>query len=290
MELNDEEPNTSQLEGQLRDYRSKIQQLELELKRSNTNNNRYSNAANNKIKCQILEETLENTLEHNETLEKQLKEAANKILNLNKQITTLNTNFNMLSLEKDKLEHNYKNLQVEHNRLKKLNNLPNTRITSYISEMIENASLKIVGAQTNPGTNLTNFILYLGHKMDVHYVRSDIIRAVFSKDEQALLVQFKDYELCKTFYNNEYKLAYYNETENIEFYDVDHDEFSYNTLFDYALNLKMFNYKSVFRQNKKVMARKNDYEDVVRIYSKEHIEELIEEEKSSETRSTYIIF
>lgn len=293
MELDD--PNTSQLEHQLRDSRIKIQQLENELKRGITNNNnnynRYSKTANNKINCKILEETLENTLEHNEKLEKQLKIAEHKILKLNEQITNLNTKLNKLASEKDKLEHSYKNHQIEINRLKKSNDTPNSDIKSYISEKIKIASLKIIGAQTYPGINLINFVLYLGHKIDVHYTRNDIIRAVYSNDEQTILVQFTEYELRKRFYDNKYKLAHFHETENIEFNEVERDEFNFNTLFDYALNLKMFNYKSVFRQNKTVKARHFNG-DVVRIYSKEHVEELIEEEKEelSEIHYNYIIF
>ncbi|XP_065363166.1 uncharacterized protein LOC135956560 [Calliphora vicina] len=280
LELNDEEPNTSQLEDQLRECRSKINQLELELKRSN---NRFPNKGN-PIKCQMLEETLESTLEYNKTLEKKLKEDGIKINNLEKQISGMRANLNKITAEKNNLELKYKNLEVEHRRIKNLSETPsNTRLTSYISRMIRNCSLKIVGAQVNPHSNLTNFVLYLGHKMDVRYVRSDIIRTFYHKEEKTLLVQFRTVHQRDEFYENEHQLNYYNETECIEFFDVGDDAFVNTTLFDYALNLKMFNYKSVFRQNKKVMARKDIYEDAIRIYSKEHVEELIDEESSNES-------
>lgn len=227
----------------------------------------------------MLEETLESTLEYNKTLEKKLKEAGIKINNLEKQISGLSANLNKITAEKSILELNYKKYEVEHSRIKNFNETPpNTRLTSYISRMIRNCSLKIVGAQINPRSNLTNFVLYLGRKMDVHYVRSDIIRTLYHKDEKTLVVQFKTVQQRDEFYENEHELNYYNETESIEFFDVGDDAFVNTTLFDYALNLKMFNYKSVFRQNKEVMARKDEYEDAIRIYSEEHVEELIYEE------------
>ncbi|XP_023299058.2 uncharacterized protein LOC111681495 [Lucilia cuprina] len=277
LELNDEEPNSSLLEDQLRVCRSKVAQLELELKRSNE---RVSKAGNT-IKCQMLEETLESTLEHNSNLEKKLTEAEIKINELQKGIRTLNVNINKISTGKNKLEQNYANLQVEYNRIKLVNESPNSRITSYISNLIRNSSIKISRTLIIPGSNLTNYVLYLGHKMDVHYVRSDIIKTVLLNDENTLLVQFKTPSLREIFYSNRPKLNYHSETETIQFGDVTNEILLNSTLFDYALNLKMFNYKSIFRQNKKVMARKDDYEDPIRIYSREHVEELIEEEGES---------
>lgn len=258
LELNDDEPNTENLQKQLQECRTKLSHLELELKRAYNNNaSSTANSTTTSKSLQVLEEALMDSLSYSDNLEKQLKDSETKIRELQNRLRDKKTP----------------------SRNATVNTVTSPDVTGrlkrYIFNLIRQTSLNISGAQINTG-NLVKFVLYLCHKMDNNdIVRRDIIKATLL--DNILTVQFRNPEHKDYFLQHSYKLDYHYETENIQFSEVTNDP-NDMSLFDYALNLKLFNYKAVFRRGPNVLARKDDGEEAVYVFTKKHVEELIEKE------------
>lgn len=270
------------LQTELTECLSKIKRLELELKK-------YEMNVQNNTKIRELEETLDDALASNTRIVEQLKNCETRITNMRKQCSTydtkiisLNESIRKLKLENIEYAENYNNLKAQYILLQK--STPKSKIattSSCLERLIRQTTTLIIGAEIHPTSKLPNFVLFLAHKMGLRYTRQDIVRASKCQDHKQvnnLIVQFRDPRVKEEFFKNAYKLEYYSKTDNIEFRDITGEIF-YDNLFEFALNLKLFGYKSVFRRGDKVFTCRNGNDEPIRLYNKEHVEELISEVK-----------
>ncbi|XP_075156934.1 uncharacterized protein LOC142230179 [Haematobia irritans] len=275
LELDD--TDIKKLESELIECRKQNENLKLQLRQ------RKSFVQTPKIR--ELEETLNDALAHNAVIIEQLKSSETEKTHLQNiciahenELSVLNETLLSLSVEKNTLTQKCKDLEDRCARAHSSNVVSATDNAS-LHLLIRQTSILITGAQVHSSSKLLNYILYLAHKMDLHYTRQDIVRAGRYRPDE-LIVQFRYPHIKDEFVANEYRLRWFDETNEIEFLDLlVGEDINYDSLFEYALNLKLFGYKSVFRRNDKIFTIRTEYDDAIRIYSKEHVNDLISEVK-----------
>ncbi|XP_013102644.1 E3 ubiquitin-protein ligase TRAIP [Stomoxys calcitrans] len=279
LELDDFEANNKrQLEAELKTCHLKIEKLEQKL-RKRPPVQRSPNSLLNE-----LEDTLDYMLARNADNVEQLKTSGTKLTELQnicsaheRTVSSLTSSLFAVTLEKNEVTKKYNDLRNLCTRYHNSGQIVITAQSGCIYDLIRQTSILISGAVLRPSSKLLNYVLYLCRKINLNFTRQDIVRAG-KYDGDDIIVQFRFPHLKTAFADSEHELDFYPETEEIEFFDVTGNIY-YDNLFEYALNLKLFGYKSVFRRADKIFTCRTGNDDDTRLYCKEQIDELINEVK-----------